>query len=69
REFLFLEAEFYVYEISSHQVQITCLLKGLITEVARLVYDVLRKSSTIPHDDFKFAILEFMKEPKLEFGK
>ncbi|VUZ46035.1 unnamed protein product, partial [Hymenolepis diminuta] len=31
--------------------------------------DVIRMTSSNPYDDLKFAILELIKEPKLEFSK
>ncbi|VUZ57350.1 unnamed protein product, partial [Hymenolepis diminuta] len=44
--FLFPEAQFRAYKITSKQVQPTCLLIGLTPEVTKLTHEVLRILST-----------------------
>lgn len=68
QSFLYLETQFRDYEIISQKVQFTCLLNDLTPEVAKPVYDVPEKRSTTPYDNLKFAILESMEEPKLEYS-
>ncbi|KAM3179142.1 hypothetical protein ACTXT7_001189 [Hymenolepis weldensis] len=67
--FLFPDAQLRAYKITSKHAQFARLLNGLMSEVAKLVYKVLGKLSTTPYNDLKFAILERMEEPKLEFSK
>ncbi|KAM3179736.1 hypothetical protein ACTXT7_000019 [Hymenolepis weldensis] len=62
-------AQFRAYKITRKQVKFTCLVNDLTPEAAKLVCDVLGKPSTTPYDGLKFAILECIEEPKLEFSK
>ncbi|KAM3177588.1 hypothetical protein ACTXT7_004242 [Hymenolepis weldensis] len=55
------------FNMKSLAYEITC--NGLTPNVAMLVYDILGKPPTTPYDDLKFAVLEHMVEPKLEFSR